>query len=305
MKIPPPLEVGDRVRLIAPSSAFHREEFEAGVALVRAAGFEAVWNDGIFARERYLAGDDERRASIVLEALSDPAAKAIWSVRGGYGATRIASRLREAFAQSPPKWIVGFSDVTVLHAFVTANGCASLYGANITTLPQWEKPWREELFSWLRGRKIRAEFRGRVHRGEGRVSGRLVGGNLTVLAALAGTGVLPSLEGRVLMLEDVAEPPYRLDRVFTQLREAGVLRGVVGIALGQFTRCDAGSSSECGAVDVIADSTALPVLSQLPFGHDDRARAAVLGAKATLDFGRATLSVALDPHDPEDLGPKR
>lgn len=291
-RVPEAVRPGDAVRVIAPSGAFDRERFTAGLAILERTGLVVRYDDSVFSKHRYLAGDDERRIAELRHALGEPDTRVLWVARGGYGATRLLPHLPVDAVRKAGKWLVGFSDTTALHMLWTRAGLASLHGANVTTLAQWSDGARDELMSWLT-RPAPRLFKGRVmHRGE-LVSGRLLGGNLTVLAAMAGTGMLPSFRGAVLLLEDVGERPYRLDRVITQLVQAGALDGVVGVAIGQLTDCG-DATADYTPLDVVADALAplgVPVIAELPIGHEPTSRAVLHGAVATLDTVEGALTL--------------
>lgn len=277
---------------IAPSGCFERERFVAGLARLERAGLRVRYQDGVYARHRYLAGDDSRRTAELAAALADPEAKALWIARGGYGAARLLPAIAPERVSALPRWLVGFSDATVLHALWARAGLVSLHGPNVTTLPAWSDEARSELFELLAAPAERT-YAGRTLRDGPPARGRLLGGNLTVLASLAGTGALPSFEGAILLLEDVDERPYRLDRSLTQLRLAGSLRGIRAVVIGQLTGCEA-PQSDIGAHDVLVDALAgldVPIVSDLPFGHEPSARAVLLGTSAELDPRDATLRV--------------
>src|SRR5262249_42047844 len=147
-------------------------------------------------------------------------APVIWAARGGYGASRTLFGMSDVPLRARPKWIVGFSDATVLMTLCARAGIVAVHGANVTTLPAWDPPARDELFAWLCGRQTTpVVLRGSQSHPQARAEGWLFAGNLTVLASLAGTGQLPDLRGAVLALEDIGEKPYRLDRCFNQLQQ--------------------------------------------------------------------------------------
>ncbi|MEO1482373.1 MAG: LD-carboxypeptidase [Myxococcota bacterium] len=279
-----PLTAGDRIRIVAPSGAFDRVKFDAGVALIREAGFEPVFDPRIFERHRYLAGNDETRLAGVLEALADEHAGAIWTARGGYGATRIVDRIRPG---SNAPWLIGFSDTTAVHSAWARLSLPSIHGANVTTLPDWGAAARQELFALLKG-DTRQRFVGDAAR-SGSATGLLSGGNLTVLASMCGTGCLPNYRDRIVVLEDVGEVPYRIDRSLSQLLRGGGLAEAAGFVIGQLTRC--GETSLEVIVEVLS-AVGKPILTGLPFGHDPDSRAVVLGAWA--EIAGNVLSVDLD-----------
>ena len=293
-RLPAPLKKGDYVRIVAPSGAFERARLDAGLVHIAAAGLRPVLDDGLFSRQRYLAGDDARRLAELQHAITDPTCRAIWVARGGYGATRLLPQVTPESIAAGNKWLIGFSDTTALHCAWLRAGVAGLHGANVTTLASWSGAARDELFGWLFEPKA-CQLTGSAALGGRAVRGRLVGGNITVLASMAGTGTLPSMAGCIVLLEDIGERPYRLDRSLTQLRQAGAFNGVVGFAIGQLTDCELNDpSADYSALEVVLGTLKdlrVPVVSQLPIGHESSSRAVVLGAQATLDPAAGTLTL--------------
>lgn len=290
---PQPLAPGDRIRIVAPSGAFNRERFAEGVALLQEAGLEPCFDDGLFESSRYFAGDDSRRLRELEAALVDPNARAIWTARGGYGAARLLPRLSVTQVAEAGKWLVGFSDATALHGAWAQAGLGSVHGANVTTLGSWSEEARAQLFAWLFGQRV-AGFQGRVMQPGAQVHGPVLGGNLTVLASMAGTGALPSFDGALVLLEDVGERPYRLDRSLTQLLQAGVLADAVAFIIGQLTDCKGADEPDYSALDVVADTLAplaKPVVGEFPFGHEPSSWAIPFGAKGVLDGDSGQLRI--------------
>ncbi len=288
------LRPGDVVRIVAPSSPFARDRFDAGVALLEAAGLRPRYEQDLFAASRFLAGDDARRHGELARALADEEAKAIWIARGGYGATRLLPQLDVDAVRRAGKWLVGFSDTTALHALWARAGVQSVHGANVTTLADWSAAARSELFAWLAG-EASLRLAGRTLGSSARVRGPLTGGNLTVLAAMAGTSYRAPARGCIMLLEDIGERPYRLDRAITQLRQAGYFDGVAGMVIGQLTDCEERAESNgWSSLDVVADALvplAVPVVGGLPVGHENSSRALPFGAMAELDGDAGTLTL--------------
>ena len=292
MVTPPSLKPGDVIRVIAPSGAFNRDLFDDGVSLLRERGFTVRVSDRIFERQRYLAGAVESRIVELNEAFAEPDTRAVWAARGGYGAGQLVSEMLLP-SQVPDKWLVGFSDVTALHLRLQDHGVASLHGPNMTTLVGWKEEDREELFSILGG-TCDQEFLGcAVHGADGEVTGPLFGGNLTVLTSLVGTGMVPSLKGAVVFLEDVGERPYRLDRSLNQLRLSGIFNEVAGFVLGQWKGCLSPDGSYSGLEVVVEELEAygVPILSGVDVGHEAHSRPLLLGASATLDVAATVFKV--------------
>jgi muramoyltetrapeptide carboxypeptidase len=268
------------VAVVAPSSPFPRDELWRGLAWLRAR-YRLRMAAHVFDRDGYLAGSDRRRAEELSRALSSDEVKAVVAIRGGYGALRILDALPwDAFARRP-KWIVGFSDVTALHAMAWRAGVSSVHGPNVTGLGRdssvrgraaWlssvERPGATRTWSGLRV----------VRAGQG--SGPIVGGNLALVQAMASAGRLVVPPGAVLALEDVSESPYRVDRMLTALRLGGYLAGASAIVLGGFDRCAPGADGRT-VDEILATCTGdlgVPVLAGAPFGHGDRNDAFVIGA---------------------------
>jgi muramoyltetrapeptide carboxypeptidase len=280
--MPPPIAPGDLLFVVAPSSPFPRAEFLHGLAWLRAR-YRVRLAASVFAREGFLAGDDARRLAELDRAFRDPEAKAIVAARGGYGAMRVVDALPWDLLSKRPKWIVGFSDVTALHAMAWSEGLASVHGPNVTGLGPRALP--QVLAAWLASIERPAgprTWKGlRVVR-SGRASGPLVGGNLAIVEAMAASGKLVVPEGAVLVLEDVTEAPYRVDRMLTSLRLGGHLARASAIVFGAFERCAAGPDGRT-VEEVLEERTAslgIPVVAGAPFGHGPRNEAFVLGATA-------------------------
>lgn len=273
--------------MIAPSSPFDAEELERGVALLRERYAVRV-DDGIFARDGYLAGSDERRAEELSHALAEPDTKAILCARGGYGAMRLLRSLDLEQIRRARKLLVGFSDVTALHAAFSRAGVRTIHGPMVARIGRDGPSALSPLIEAMEGRP-RLTFRGE---GEApRAEGVLLGGNLALVAALVGTGELPELRGAILFLEDVCEPPYRVDRMLTQLELAGVTSDIAGLALGGFDDCPEGPDG-ITVDDVLSrfvERTGLPAVKGLPFGHGAVNLPLPLGVLARLEGDTLTL----------------
>jgi muramoyltetrapeptide carboxypeptidase len=281
----------DRVAVIAPASGFERGAFEAGLALLQAR-YRAEYGDGLFERQRYLAGSDERRLAELHAALADPGIRAVFCVRGGYGATRLLPRLASRTPEGAPKPLIGFSDITALHLWLQAHGRISIHGPVLTQLPRLPSATCTRLFDLLESARPAAPLSGTATYVEGVAEGPLLGGNLSVFTRLLGTPYMPPLDGAVLLLEDQGERPYRLDRMWTHLHLAGVFARVRGIALGSFTGCDEPGASYTSAevLRELAGSTGLPCAAGFPVGHGEVNEPVPLGVRVRLDAAAARLT---------------
>lgn len=283
LRRPVALQAGALVRVVAPSSPFDRERFERGLPLIEAR-YRVELSDGLFERDGYLAGDDDARLAALVTALEDNETGAIVAARGGYGATRLLPRLDVELVRRAGKWLVGFSDVTALHALWARAGLCSIHGPMVASLWEASAEAQAQWLGLLEG-QVSAPMTGLSCIRPGRAAGVLQGGNLTVLSALVGTPYMPSLEGAVLLLEDVSERPYRLDRMLTSMIQAGALEGVQAVVLGQFTQCDAGADGR-SAMQVLEErlgALGVPVLGDAPVGHVAENRAVLLGARVEVD----------------------
>ena len=283
------LRPGDRVAAVAPAGPFERPKFEAGLAVI-AARYDVRYRPDIFSAERYLAGDDARRRAEIAAALSDPQIKAVFCARGGYGTLRLLAGLDPLDPGHKP--LVGFSDITALHAWLQRTGRVSIHGPVLTQLALLDTRVHERLFTLLESDAPAAPLRGTETYVPGVAEGPLLGGTLAVLSRLLGTPFLPPLEGAILLLEDVGERPYRLDRMWTHLALAGVFRQVRGIVLGSFTGCeerDAAYSSG-DVLRALATETGLPCAAGFPIGHGARNEPVPLGVRVRLDATAPTLT---------------
>jgi muramoyltetrapeptide carboxypeptidase len=302
---PPALSRGDIVAVVAPSGPFDRESFDKGLALLQQR-YQPRFSEDLFSTQRYLAGSDERRLGELQRALDDQEVKAIFVARGGYGAMRLLQKLK---LPEQPKLLVGFSDVTALHGAAQVRGWKTVHGPVLTQL--WKQPAavQQRLFQLLESSTPLAPLEGRSLVA-GDASGPLVGGNLSVLTRLLGTPYLPPLDGAVLLLEDVGERPYRLDRMWTHLELAGVFARIQGLVLGDYTGCEEqGADYSSGDVlKSLAEQTGLPCSAGFQIGHGTVNEAVPLGARVTLDatHGRLTFeeSLVAPPTRTSDLGPR-
>lgn len=287
---PAPLREGARVALVAPGGAYDPAALRRGLQVLTRFGLQAVALPQPAAHGVYAASHQARAEQLqaALAGTADGTYDAIWAVRGGAGTGRLLPAVEAALVRALAcrlPWVVGFSDLTALHARLQAHGCQSLHAANLTNLDDWGAQAQQQLFAALgRAPCTPVRFGLRLVGGAPppRLGGPLVGGNLTVLASLCGTGTLPTWAGGVLVLEDVAEAPYRLDRCLAQLVQAGALRGVRAVVLGQLTRCGRAETLEALLAETLAP-LGVPLWAGAPVGHEASSLPALLGATATLE----------------------
>jgi muramoyltetrapeptide carboxypeptidase len=290
---PRALAPGDRIAVVAPASPFARDEFELGLAELQALGFVPVYDESVFARDDYVAGPSSARAAAWIRAWADPSIAALIAVRGGYGSVHLLEFLDRETLQRTPKAFIGYSDNTSLLTWLTlACGIVSFHGPMLEgRLARGALGYDRETFERCLCRTDPvgeiADPRLEVARA-GEAEGVLVGGTLTMIAASLGTPyAFTAPEGCILFLEDVAERPYRLDRMLTQLRLAGVLARASALVFGEMRTCDEpdGSTTARAVVARFAREFHGPVLFGLPSGH-------TTGPTMTLPFGVRTRVLA-------------
>jgi muramoyltetrapeptide carboxypeptidase len=293
---PRALSPGDPVVVIAPASPFDRASFSMGLKVL-SQRYAVRHEESLFASERYLAGNDSRRLRELLEALSDGQTRAVFAARGGYGVMRVLAGLAESLppekhAALAEKLVVGFSDLTALHGFLQGRHRVSIHGPVMTQLGRMSSEGVERLFSLLESPLPSPALHGSATYSSGVAEGPLVGGNLAVLASLLGTPFMPPLTGGILLLEDIGERPYRLDRMWTHLALAGAFRQVRGIVLGDFVDCEEKNASywSSDVLRELAVATGLPCAAGFPIGHADVNEAVPLGVQVRLDADACTLT---------------
>lgn len=287
--MPRVLRPGDTIAVVAPSGPVRPELLDAGVAAIEELGFAVRVLPGARERDRFLAGLDTVRLADLHAAWADPEVAALWCARGGYGAQRLVDVLDWDLVRAHPKPLVGYSDVTALHLALWARtGQTSIHGPTVEATPGRLTP-----ASWAAVRTLLTTppaAPGATLLGGGRTlvagtaAGPLVGGNLSLVCATVGTADARALDGAVLLLEDVGEPGYRLDRMLLQLRRAGVLARCAGIVAGGFTGCgdDHGTDPDALVAEHAA-AAGLPAVTGWELGHGPGQLAVRHGAPVLLD----------------------
>ncbi|GII32102.1 putative carboxypeptidase [Planotetraspora mira] len=265
------LRRGDRVVLVAPSGPVDPVRLARGKQVLLDLGLEVGASHRLLDRQGYLAGSDSARAAELQEAWCDPGVAAVICARGGYGATRLLDLLDwDAMGEAEPKILLGSSDITALHrAFAHRLGVSTLFGPMPASATMADEAGPEPMtLAHLKGTLFEGGTSGPVTGTasigtEGSVTAPVTGGNLTLLAALAGTPYAMRAEGRIVLLEDVSEEPYRIDRMLTQLLQAGCLDGALGFVLGSWVDCG-------DPLPVLTErlaSLGVPIIAGLPIGH--------------------------------------
>jgi len=282
---PRALRPGATLGIAAPAGPVDPEKLRSGCALWREAGFEVLHRDDVVSRSGYLAGDDDRRSAELAWLVAHPRVDAIVCARGGYGSPRILDRLDAAAFRAARKPLVGYSDITSLLLWQRRRaGLVGFHGPMLERGGDADPDAFAALLGLLGG-ATPDPLRGRA-RGGGRAEGRLVGGNLVLVAASLGTPWEIDTRGAILLIEEVQERPYRVDRLMHQLASAGKLGTLRGIGVGDVSTCRDERAPQPSGLDAILEVAAplgVPVVSDLPFGHVQQNHPWPLGVRATID----------------------
>lgn len=274
--------------LVAPASSFAPEELDAGVAELARLGLEAVYDESLFARERFVAGSAETRANAIHKAWGDPSIAGLVAMRGGYGSAQVLPLLDPSLMRSARKALIGYSDITALLTFYLQNGLTAIHGPMIDRRMSKgadgydENSFRRVVMSAEPAGEMRPDQLETLHPGD--ATGMLIGGTLTQVVALLGTPWAYRVpEGAVLFLEDIGERPYRIHRMLTQCAQAGMLKHARAIVFGEFVACGepGGDPAIRDVLREFTDGLSGPVLFGFPSGH-------TVGATWTLPLGVRT-----------------
>ena len=303
---PKRLKAGDTVAVIAPASGLSRESFDKAIENLESLGLKTKIGKSARGVKGFLSATDKERLDDLHAAFADKEIAGVWCVRGGYGAARLLPAIDYDLIRKNPKILIGYSDITSLHLAISQNtGLVTFHGPVaaselsdytknhvVNALMKPSAPYKIELSEYNKAQTSNL-FKTEIITG-GKARGRLVGGNLSLLSALAGTPyALAGLKGKILFIEDVGEQPYRIDRMLTQLRQSADLRSLAGIALGVFEDCNPRAKDTQSLLDVLKDrlgDLGIPVVYGLSFGHIRDQFTMPVGIEAELDVDNATMT---------------
>lgn len=285
VKYPAPLKPGDTIAICSPAGPIDPSKVTAAARVLENYGWKVKIMPHALGKSGNYSGTDDERFADLRDALADPEVRAIICSRGGYGVVHIIDRLNALDWTTDPKWIVGFSDISALHALMASKGVASVHASMASHIAKGPKDEdNARLFGILEGKREVFAFDSDRHDRPGVASGRLLGGNVAVLADLIKTRYDILQPGSILFIEDVAEPIYKIERILYQLKIAGVLGMINGLIVGKFTDYKADASYRT-MEDMIADMTAAytyPVAFNVPIGHVDHNVPLIESAEVTL-----------------------
>lgn len=281
------LKQGSKVAIAAPARCVTTEEMEYAIHWLEEKGFIPVYDERLFAVHHIFAGDDDFRATVFQEYLDNEDIDAIWIARGGYGSIRIIDKLDFTHFLQHPKWIIGFSDGTVLHGKLSRLGVPSLHATMPFYFANKTPETKQSLFNALTGKPLQYEIPSNLLNRLGMMEGEIVGGNLSVLYGMIGSDTFPELNGKILFIEEVDEYIYHIDRMMRALKRAGKLAHLKGLIVGGLTQIhDNTHPFGQTAEEVIAEAVSeydYPVCFGFPAGHFDDNRTLFFGLKSRVE----------------------
>jgi len=285
------LKPGSRIAVVAPASKFDPAKLAAGLEIVRQHGFHAEPVGELMAPVRNLAAPDDHRLNHLTDALTHPRWDAVWAVRGGFGVTRLLDRI--PWAKITAKPVLGFSDLTPLLDQLRHTPAVGVHGPVLHSLATTDPASVEHLFALLAGRCHTIPGSPWV---PGHTVGPVIGGNLSLIAATCGTPYQLDARGAIVVMEEVNEPAYKVDRKLTQARQAGAFTGAVGFVIGQMGGREGRHSTHREVFEDHLCDLGVPVLGEAPIGHGAANRAFVIGARGFIDAQGLTQSLTSSLH---------
>jgi len=295
MKIPEYLNKGDQIAIVATARKIQQRELQSAIELLESWGLKVVIGASIGLAENQFAGSDEERARDFQQQLDNPEIKAIWCGKGGYGTVRMIDKLDFSTFKKHPKWIVGYSDVTVLHSHLHNLGFSTLHAFMCLEVEKNLAVSAETLQKALFGKDLSYEFPSSKLNKKGTAEGELIGGNLSVLFSLCGSDSAINTDGKILFLEDLDEYLYHIDRMMQNLKRNGMLRNLAGLLIGGMNDMN-DNTIPFGktANEIIVETVAgydFPIAFNFPAGHIKDNQALVFGRKVRLEVGEGLSSV--------------
>ena len=296
MIIPPFLKAGDTVALVCTARKFFPEDAKPAIDLLESWGLNVKLGTTIGLNNCQLGGTDFERAADFQAQLDDENVKAIWCARGGYGTVRIIDSLDFTKFKEHPKWIMGFSDVTVLHSQLNVERVASLHSIMPFTVPNAPEEVKDTLRKALFGETISYSIPSKSYDVKGTASGELVGGNISILYSLLGSKSAIDTKDKILFIEDLDEYLYHIDRMMYNLKRNGYFENVKGIIIGSMTDMHDNDipfgQNEVQIITEIAKENRIPIAFQFPAGHQSDNRTLILGKQVDFEVTESAVVVS-------------
>ena len=298
MKIPPSIQKGDTIAILATARKNIDDNLKTTIDLLHHWGLEVVIGKSIGLDNNQLAGTDAQRAEDFQEQLDNPNIKAIWCVRGGYGTVRMIDLLDFTKFKQNPKWIVGFSDVTVMHSYLNKINIASIHGLMPVTVEKASPESIESLRKALFGESLKYEIPFEAANRLGTAKGEIVGGNLSILYSLMGSNAQIDCKGKILFMEDLDEYLYHIDRMMMALKRCGYFENLNGLIIGSMTKMkDNDIPWGKNANQIIEDVTkeySFPILYNFPAGHIQNNSPLIFGKQVSLELNATTSKLTFE-----------
>jgi len=290
------LQKGDTVAIVSTARKIASDQIIAAIKLLEKWGLNVVIGNTIGLEIHQFAGNDEARINDFQQMLKNPKVKAIWCARGGYGTVRLVDKLDFSAFKKHPKWIIGYSDITVLHSHIHNLGVETLHATMPINIVNNSKEALETLKKSLFGKNLSYEIPTSENNKLGSAAGEIVGGNLSVLYSLLGSKSSIKTDGKMLFIEDLDEYLYHIDRMLVNLKRNGYFSNLKGLIVGGMTNMHDneiafGKTAEEIILDCVSEYD-FPVVFNFPAGHLDDNRALILGRKVTLEVGEIKCKIA-------------
>ena len=299
---PPYLQKGDTIAIVAPAGILtdRKDVIDQAKELAESWGLHVVYGKHLFDTAGHFSATDEERAEDFQKAMDNPNIKAIWAGRGGYGTVRILDRLDYSKFIESPKWVIGYSDITALHSHLNTLGYETIHGMMGTSMGDDAEKIVETLKSFkksLFGEKLSYSLVSVKENRKGTAKGKLIGGNLSLLASMLGSKSQMNADDKILFIEEVGEYKYSMDRMLQSLKRAGFFEKCKGIIVGDISKIKSnttkwGSSMEQLILDVIAEYD-FPVLFNFPAGHEPDNRSLILGRTIEMNVTKEGISTVV------------
>lgn len=293
------LKPGDLIQLVAPAKAIDKEFVDYAKSFFEKNGFKVSIGENCLGKYNYFSGTDEQRILDFQNALDNPEVKAIICARGGYGAVRIVDNIKWANQVLHPKWIVGFSDITVFHQQMQFLEQKSIHGSMPLNFKENTEESLNTLLKALKGKSYVIEIESSPFNRNGHAEAELIGGNLSIICSLLGTDIQPNYKGKILFIEEVGEQLYAIDRMFFSLKKAGILNAISGLIIGGMTNIKDSTETSIGMrVEEIVlqhfEYLKKPICFNFPSGHLDDNRALILGERVKFEVNSSKTTLIVD-----------
>lgn len=296
MITPPALQKGDHILILAPAKQIEAEQVNFATSKLETLGFTVSISDHCLGRHYYFSGTQQERLEDFQKAIDNPKINAILCARGGYGCVQLVDALDWSNFDANPKWIIGFSDVTVMHQRLQKKGIASIHATMPLNFKENSKEAISTLVDAITASSYIIKSPATQHNIEGSAYGTLLGGNLAILASLIGTNDQPDYTDAILFIEEVGEPLYSIDRMFYSLKKSGILDQIKGLVVGGMTSMKDSEVPYGNTLEEIISKHVMnrniPVAFDIPSGHIDDNRALILGATVSLNVNESGSSLA-------------